>query len=90
MISIFVFAVATVQACRSQAERYEATEDLREPEVHELEAPGLREHDVRGLEVAVDYVAPMFVLTFILTLGYFSATFERPVLGCIEAEFCKT
>ena len=28
-------------------------------------------------------------LTFILTFGYFLANFERLVLGCIEAEFCK-
>ena len=32
---------------------------------------------------------PMFVLTFFLTVGYFLANFERPVLGCIEAKRCK-
>ena len=32
---------------------------------------------------------PMFCLTFILTFGYFLANFERLVLGCIEAKFCK-
>ena len=33
--------------------------------------------------------APMFFLSFILTFGYVLANFERLVLGCIEAEFCK-
>ena len=34
---------------------------------------------------------PMFILlvTFFLTFGYLLANFERPVLGCIEADFCK-
>ena len=32
---------------------------------------------------------PTFFLTFILTFGYLLANFERLVLGCIEAEFCK-
>ena len=30
-----------------------------------------------------------FILTFILTFGKFLANFERLVLGCIEAKFCK-
>ena len=32
--------------------------------------------------------APTFVLTF-STVGYFGANFKRPVLGCIDADFCK-
>ena len=32
---------------------------------------------------------PMFFLTFFLTFGEFLANFERLVLDCIEAEFCK-
>ena len=34
---------------------------------------------------------PMFVLTFCLTVtvGELLATFKKPVLGCIDAEFCK-
>ena len=32
---------------------------------------------------------PMFFLTFIPTFGYFLANFERLVLGCINAKFCK-
>ena len=36
-----------------------------------------------------DAVGPMFVLSFYLTLGYCLANFERPVLGCIEADVCK-
>ena len=34
-------------------------------------------------------VAPMFLSNFCLTSGYLLANFERPVLGCIDAECCK-
>ena len=30
-----------------------------------------------------------FILTSLLTSGYLLTNFERPVLSCIEAEFCK-
>ena len=32
---------------------------------------------------------PVFILTFYSNFWLISANFERPVLGCIEAEFCK-
>ena len=32
---------------------------------------------------------PTFMLSIFLTFGEFLASFERPVLGCIEADFCK-
>ena len=32
---------------------------------------------------------PPYVYSFFLTVGYFLADFERPVLGCIDADFCK-
>ena len=34
-------------------------------------------------------LSPMFVLICFLTFGWFFANFERPFLGCIEADFCK-
>ena len=32
---------------------------------------------------------PMFIPIFFLTVGYFLAKLERPVLGLIEADVCK-
>ena len=48
----------------------------------------VRHRDVGGVGVVV---APMFVLIifFQLVFSQFWANFERPVLGCIETEFCK-
>ena len=31
----------------------------------------------------------MLILTFFLTFGFFFANFGRPVLNCIDADFCE-
>ena len=43
----------------------------------------------RGLAHGPAEPGPMVFLTFFLTSGELLANFERPVLGCIDAKFCK-
>ena len=43
----------------------------------------------RRLLGRLDLLPMIFSPTVILTFGKFLVNFERPVLGCIEAEFCK-
>ena len=44
---------------------------------------GLEHRELQGL------LLPTFMLTFFLSVSYFLANFERPVLGCINADVCK-
>ena len=43
----------------------------------------------RGLVPQRSRRPPMFSLIFFLTFGQLLANFERPILGSIEANFCK-